>query len=298
MTTKAKTKKINSAGVNAIPGKKSSNAKPQELGEPREPREPRQPDEQLPSKAGKKIAKQEENQLKAAVAQKILPAQKSKSGKLIPPAPKLKAKAEKILIRLTTLYPAPHSDLKAQDAWELMVATILAAQCTDERVNKVTPALFARWPSPKEMAKADPSELEEVIRSTGLFRTKAKNLIENAKLIMTKFAGQVPRTMQDLVSLPGVARKTANIVLWGAFGLNQGMAVDTHVKRIAFRLGLTASTNPEVVEKDLMALFPQASWGDLNHRMVWFGRDVCIARRPQCTSCTLEDLCEKQGVQE
>ena len=147
------------------------------------------------------------------------------------------------------------------------------------------------------MAKANTADMEEVIRSTGLFRTKAKNLIENAKLLVNQFSGKIPCTMQDLTSLPGVARKTANIVLWGAFGLNYGMAVDTHVKRIAFRLGLTASTNPEAVEKDLMNLFPQASWGNLNNRMVWFGRDVCIARRPQCLSCPLEDLCEKQGLQ-
>ena len=255
---------------------------------------------QLTSEASKKLSTRIAKPAKQSVAQKALAVNATKPAKvtvLTVASPKLKAKAKIILTRLTTLYPSPHSDLNAQDAWQLMVATILAAQCTDERVNKVTPALFARWPGPTQMAKANTADVEEVIRSTGLFRTKAKNLIENAKLLVNQFSGKIPCTMQDLTSLPGVARKTANIVLWGAFGLNLGMAVDTHVKRIAFRLGLTPNTNPEAVEKDLMALFPQASWGNLNNRMVWFGRDVCIARRPQCLSCPLEDLCEKQGLQ-
>ena len=230
---------------------------------------------------------------------KPTPPLKSKAAVLpaAPPAAGANALPAILLARLTSLYPNPHTDLRAQNAWELMVATILAAQCTDERVNKVTPALFARWPGPAAMAKASPAEVEAVIRSTGLFRTKAKNLIGNANLIITQFSGQIPRTMQELVTLPGVARKTANIVLWGAFGINQGFAVDTHVKRIAFRLGLTVNTSPEKVEKDLMALFAQTSWGDLNHRLVWFGRDVCLARRPHCAQCPLEDLCPKQGVQ-
>ena len=276
-----KTKKINPASASPALARKAGNPKAATL---------------VAQPKGE-TSKKSSNGPNSPVAAKSLASIKNKPAKLTEPTPKLKAKAEKILRRLTKLYPAPHSDLKAQDAWELMVATILAAQCTDERVNKVTPTLFARWPGPEAMAKATPEQLEEVIRSTGLFRTKAKNLIANAKLIINQFAGQIPATMQELISLPGVARKTANIVLWGAFGLNQGMAVDTHVKRIAFRLGLTANATPEAVERDLMALFPQASWGDLNHRMVWFGRDVCIARRPQCASCPLEDLCEKQGVQ-
>ena len=285
MKVKAKLSKTSPANASALPGSKNNRPELTENAK------------QLTGRAGKKLAGGVTKPATQSVGKKALASKKITPPKLTASTPELKARAEKILARLTALYPAPHSDLKAQDAWELMVATILAAQCTDERVNKVTPALFARWAGPAQMAKAAPSDLEEIIRSTGLFRTKAKNLIENAKLIMNQFSGQIPATMQELISLPGVARKTANIVLWGAFGLNQGMAVDTHVKRIAFRLGLTVNTSPEAVERDLMALFPQNSWGDLNHRMVWFGRDLCIARRPQCANCPLEDLCEKQGVQ-
>lgn len=177
-----------------------------------------------------------------------------------------------------------------------MVATILAAQCTDERVNSVTPTLFKRWPGPEQMAKATLQEVEEVIRSTGFFRNKAKHLIANANRLVQHYNGQVPSDMQDLTSLAGVARKTANIVLWGAFGKNEGLAVDTHVKRIAFRLGLTSSADPQVVERDLMALFPQDSWGNVNHMLVHFGREVCAARKPNCANCPLSDLCARAGL--
>ncbi len=206
-------------------------------------------------------------------------------------------RAPLILELLARRYPAPRSQLTAETPWEILVSTVLAAQCTDVRVNLVTPQLFARWPGPAELSKAGQEELEEVIRSTGLFRSKAKHLIAAARLVMADYAGRVPDAMKDLLRLPGVARKTANIILWSGYGRNEGVAVDTHVRRIAARLGLTASDRPEVIERDLMTLFPRDSWGDLNHRLVWFGREVCLARKPLCKSCELYDLCPRLGVE-
>lgn len=209
-----------------------------------------------------------------------------------------KERANHVLLRLTERYPHPETHLDARGAWELTVATVLAAQCTDKRVNMVTPCLFSRWPGPAALAEADILELEAVIRSTGFYHNKAKNLVAAARRVTDVFDGQVPRTMKELVTLPGVARKTANVVLWGAYGINEGIAVDTHVGRIAYRLGLTASKNPAVVEKDLMKLFPQAEWGNVNHRMVWFGRDVCTARKPACEICEMNDICPKMNFRE
>jgi len=207
-----------------------------------------------------------------------------------------KERAGVVLARLADLYPHLGSHLDAGSPWQLLVATVLAAQCTDARVNTVTPGLFRRWPGPAELAAATQEELEAVIRSTGFYRNKAKNLLGAARMLMAEYGGEVPPRMEDLVRLPGVARKTANCVLWGGFGINEGLAVDTHVKRIAFRLGLTDNTEPEAVEKDLMKLFPRAEWGGVNHRMVWFGRDVCDARRPRCEACPLEAACPRNGV--
>jgi endonuclease-3 len=202
-----------------------------------------------------------------------------------------RARARKVLAALRTRYPNPAALLVAGNAWELLVATVLAAQCTDARVNTVTPALFARWPEPGDLAGADRGELEAVIRPTGFYRNKAKNLIGAAVRLRDVFAGSVPRSLEDLVSLPGVARKTANVVLFGAFGINEGLAVDTHVKRIAYRLGLTEETLPDAVEKDLTALFPREEWGNINHSMVLFGRDVCRARSPRCRDCDMSAFC-------
>lgn len=212
------------------------------------------------------------------------------------PSLELKERAVQVLKQLKKLYPNPVPQLEFDNPWQVMVATILAAQCTDERVNKVTPELYKRWPGPAQLAKAKIEDLEIVIRSTGLFRSKAKNLVNNAKRIMEHYNGQIPDSMKELVTLPGVARKTANIVLWAGFGKNEGMAVDTHVKRISFRLGFTKSTNPDLIERDMLALFPQDSWGDLNNRMVWFGRDVCSARNPACTACSLATICPRHGL--
>ena len=204
--------------------------------------------------------------------------------------------AERVLSLLEKRYPHPETHLAHHNPWELLVATILAAQCTDERVNKVTPALFARWAGPRELAGAEPEEVEAYVRSTGFFRNKAKNLVGAARRIMELHGGEVPRTMEELTALPGVARKTANVVLFGGYGINDGIAVDTHVGRIAFRLGLTDSRDPVRAERDLMALFPRRGWGDLNHRLVWFGRHVCHARGPLCGECEMCPFCPRNGV--
>lgn len=205
-----------------------------------------------------------------------------------------KAVAERVANVLTLLqarYPTPETHLHACNPWELMIATVLAAQCTDERVNKVTPELFRRWPGPAELAHATQDEVESVIRSTGFYHNKAANIIANARRLMDHYNGEVPKTMADLITLPGVARKTANVVLWGAYGINEGLAVDTHVGRIVRRLGLTEHEDPVRVERDLMALFPKEEWGNVNHRLVWFGRHVCAARSPRCEACEMAQFC-------
>lgn len=208
-----------------------------------------------------------------------------------------KQRAAEILRRLAKRYPDPEPALTWADAWELLVATVLAAQCTDERVNKVTPVLFGRWPNIADMARADVAEVEDVVRSTGFFRNKAKNLVAAARLVMEEFGGEVPRSMAELIRLPGVARKTANIVLSNAFHVHEGIAVDTHVKRLSFRLGLTTNTEPVRIEKDLMPLFPREAWGDINHFLVYYGREVCKAQKPRCEACELADICPKKGVE-
>lgn len=206
------------------------------------------------------------------------------------------ARARSIRQRLAQRYPEPRTELTWANPWELLVATILSAQCTDARVNTVTPELFATWKTPEQMAGAEPAQIEEVIRPTGFFRNKARNLHASAVRIVTEFHGRVPRTMEEMLTLPGVARKTANVVLSNAYGVQAGIAVDTHVKRITFRLGLTSQTNPDKVEQDLLKLFPQQSWGAVNHYLVLFGREVCVARKPRCGVCELADLCPRIGV--
>ena len=204
------------------------------------------------------------------------------------------ATARNVLAALQKRYPHPRTHLDAQNAWELLVATVLAAQCTDARVNTVTPELFRRWPTPAALAEAPLEELESVIRPTGFFHSKAKNLLGAARRVRDVFDGQIPKSIEDLVTIPGVARKTANVVLFGAYGINEGLAVDTHVKRIAYRLGLTDETDPIPIERDLMKLFPREEWGDVNHRMVWFGREVCDARKPLCDTCELRPFCPRR----
>jgi len=198
--------------------------------------------------------------------------------------------------RLKQRYPSPEPALNWTNAWELLVSTVLAAQCTDKRVNKVTPGFFERWPDIQSLADAEVADIESIVHSTGFFRNKAKNLKAAAIRIMTEYEGEVPKTMADLITLGGVARKTANIVLSNAYGINEGIAVDTHVKRLSFRMGLTVNTNPDRIEKDLMPLYPRETWGEVNHLLVYFGREVCSSRSPECIECQLNDICPRKGV--
>lgn len=205
-----------------------------------------------------------------------------------------KEQAKKVQEGLQKRYPQPETHLHHETPWQLLVATVLSAQCTDARVNMVTPALFAKWKDPFALAKANIKDVEEVIKSTGCYHNKAKNIVAGAKFLVENYNGEVPRTMEELVKVAGVARKTANVVLYTAYGINEGIAVDTHVKRISYRLGLTDSQDPVQVEKDLMELFPQKEWGNVNHRLVWFGRHVCEARNPQCDECEFAVICPKR----
>ena len=196
-----------------------------------------------------------------------------------------------LLDRLKVLYPNATCTLNYETPVQLLVATILSAQCTDERVNKVTPDLFARFPDAETMAKANREEIETLIRSTGFYRNKAKNIQGACEMIVSDFQGKVPDTMEDLLKLPGVARKTANVVLAHAYGVNAGVTVDTHVKRLSHRLGLTEHNDPKRIEKDLMALLPQPDWENWSIRLIYHGRAVCKAKQPLCEVCTLADLC-------
>ena len=201
------------------------------------------------------------------------------------------ARAARILDLLETAYPDAHCALEHADPYQLLVATILSAQCTDVRVNLVTPALFARFPDPRALAGASQGEVEDLIRSTGFFRNKAANLLAMAAALVERHGGRVPDTMDELRALPGVGRKTANVVLGNAFGRNDGVTVDTHVGRIARLLRLTSATDPEKVEQDLMRLFPRPTWTLLSHLLISHGRAVCIARRPRCDACPVMALC-------
>lgn len=192
---------------------------------------------------------------------------------------------------LKRMYPDPECALTHRNSFELLVATILSAQCTDERVNLATPELFRRWPDARALAAADRSELEDVIRSTGFFRNKSKNLQGAAQVICDEFGGEVPTTMEELLTLPGVARKTANVVLGTAFGIAAGVVVDTHVTRVAQRLRLTQATQPPRIEQDLMELFPRGDWIWLAHALIWHGRRLCRARNPDCAACALARYC-------
>lgn len=212
------------------------------------------------------------------------------------PPKKQRERAQAVFAILAARYPEPAPMLDFTDAWGLLVATALAAQCTDARVNKVTPVFFKRWPTIADLAQADVLEIEEVVHSTGFYHNKAKNLKAAAQRIMTVYNGEVPRTMAELITLGGVARKTANIVLGSAFGINEGIAVDTHVTRLAFRLGFTESHDPKIIERDLMPLFDRSQWADINHYLVFFGREVCDARKPKCDACPLAQLCPRKGL--
>lgn len=207
------------------------------------------------------------------------------------------ARITKVLDELDRLYPDAHCELIGWESpLQLLVAVILSAQCTDERVNQVTPILFARYPDARALMNAEPQELEQIIRSTGFYRNKAKHIRLACKAIVEKHGGEVPRTIKELVALPGVARKTANVVLGTAYGIPSGVVVDTHIGRLARRLGMTRQTDPVKVEADLMAAWPEERWIMSGHRLIWHGRRVCNARKPRCGTCTLASMCPSAEV--
>lgn len=204
--------------------------------------------------------------------------------------------ALEVLACLKREYPDAHTELDYQTPLQLLVATILSAQCTDKRVNMVTPVLFNTFPTAASLADAPPEQLEEIIRSTGFFRNKTKSLIGLGKALVERHNGEVPDSMEELVKLPGVGRKTANVVLGNAFGKNVGVVVDTHVARLSHRLGFTKKTDPVKIEQDLMRLFPREDWALLAHLLIFHGRRVCEARRPKCEICVLNDICPSSTV--
>lgn len=234
---------------------------------------------------------------KKAKAAKKKPAGKPKSKK--PAAKKAPAAAAgtdpkrvaAILAKLDEAYPAATCELKHDNAFQLLISTILSAQCTDERVNQVTQELYKKYKKPEDFAYANPAELEKEIRPTGFFRNKTKSIIGASKAIVEKFGGQVPRTMEELLTLPGVARKTASVVLGTAYGIPSGIVVDTHVQRLSIRLDLTCNDDPKKIEQDLMAIIPKDRWILFSHQLIWHGRRVCFARKPNCAACNLEQLC-------
>lgn len=205
-------------------------------------------------------------------------------------------RAPEILARLRAAYPDARCALEHRSAFELLCATILSAQCTDARVNLVTPTLFAAYPAPEALARARTEDVEAIIKSTGFFRNKTRSLIGMARALVADHGGEVPRTMEQLRVLPGVGRKTANVILGNAFGLNEGITVDTHVARLSRLLGLTGHDDPTKIEHDLMPLFRREAWGLLSHLLIFHGRQVCIARRPRCGECVVSDLCPSSLV--
>jgi endonuclease III len=211
-----------------------------------------------------------------------------------------KGRARIVADRLAEEYPGTATELCALDhsnPYELLVATILSAQTTDERVNMVTPALFKKYPTPQAMAKAPLPALEKLVKSTGFFRQKAKSVQGSAAALIERFGGEIPKTIAELTTLPGVARKTANVVLGTAYGIAEGVVVDTHVQRLAMRLGLTRKTDPKDIEADLMKVVPQEHWIRLSHQLIWHGRRVCFARKPNCDGCALAPFCPSAGLE-
>ncbi len=207
-----------------------------------------------------------------------------------------KARALEAFRRLQIEYPDAHCELDFESPFQLLAATILSAQCTDKRVNMVTPQLFARYPGPEALAAARPAELEQLIKPTGFFRNKTRSLIGMASALVDRFDGEVPRSMEDLVTVPGAGRKTANVVLGTAFNQPEGVVVDTHVGRVGRRLGLMKETDPVKAEQELMRLYPREDWTALSHLLIFHGRRVCVARRPRCAECVLNDICPSSEV--
>ena len=210
--------------------------------------------------------------------------------------PPFRRTALEILSLLKEAYPDARCALEHKNAYELLSATILSAQCTDARVNMVTPTLFGRYPTPFELARAEPADVEEIIKSTGFFRNKTRSLIGMAQAVVADHGGEVPHTMEELRKLPGVGRKTANVVLSNAYGTNEGVTVDTHVTRLSGLLGLSREADAVKIEEDLMRLYPREDWGLLSHLLIFHGRQICIARRPKCGECVLARLCPSSLV--
>lgn len=208
------------------------------------------------------------------------------------------ARTEKIIAGLEKTYPNAHCELAHENPLELLIATILSAQCTDKRVNIVTETLFKKYRSAEDFAKADVSELEKDIRTTGFYKNKARNIKAACRDIVEKHGGQAPQTMEELIELGGVGRKTANVVLGNAFGINVGVVVDTHVARLSHRFGMTSHRLPEKIERDLMALAPQKQWTLFSHLLIWHGRRRCFARKPDCVNCEVAKHCPRIGVKE
>lgn len=251
---------------------------------------PRAPIPRQPSKAGRhekaKVARVAAKPLKTTTVRP--PKSTKKDASYNPLAPE---RVSAILKDLDELYPNVRCALSHKSAWELLVATILSAQCTDARVNMVTPVIFKKYPTPQAFAALTPEELEPDIRSTGFFRNKAKSIVGAANKIVNDFGGEVPKTMPELLTVPGAARKTANVVLGSWFGIADGVVVDTHVQRISRRLELTKNAEPVKIERDLMRVIPQNKWIDFSHQIIHHGRAICIARKPKCANCKLEPLC-------
>jgi endonuclease-3 len=267
----------------------------------------------MPAKAAKKAAAKKSSAKKLLPPQRLSPAQRQAAIEGVPPAkakkiavsepisPKIKPGKTKnplaperiaaILDALRKTYPNVVCALNHRNAFELTIATILSAQTTDVGVNKATPELFRQFPTPEALAKANPTAVEQLIKSTGFYRNKAKSIIGAARVLVEKFHGKVPETMDEMLELPGVARKTANVVLGSWYGIPSGVVVDTHVLRISRRLELTTNTEPVKVEQDLEQIIPKARWIQFSHELIHHGRQVCIARKPQCERCTLEHLC-------
>ncbi|MFN8718624.1 MAG: endonuclease III [Gemmatimonas sp.] len=223
------------------------------------------------------------------------------SQRAAPAAKSPKTRAEKLTVaqvvleRLKAEYPDAHCELDHTNAFELLCATILSAQCTDARVNMVTPQLFKAYPTAEALSVARLEDVEEIVRTTGFFRAKARSLVGMANALVDRHGGEVPRTIAELVPLPGVGRKTANVILGNAFAINEGIVVDTHVQRLARRLGLTREADPIGIEKALMPLFPREDWALLSHLLIWHGRRTCFARKPECGRCVVQDICPSAG---
>jgi endonuclease III len=240
------------------------------------------------TKSKKKTSKKKSSPAKSKTAK---PAKKSSPAKAAPAAGTGPQRVAAILAKLDEAYGNATCELKHENAFQLLISTILSAQCTDVRVNQVAETLYKKYPDAKAFAYATPSELEQDIRPTGFFRNKTKSVMGASKAILEKFAGSVPRTMEEILTLPGVARKTGNVVLGTAYGIASGVAVDTHVLRLSNRLDLSRNEDPKKVEQDLMKIIPQEKWIQFSHQLIWHGRRICHARKPKCIECNMESLC-------